>query len=101
MVFHMKTTLEVSEPVMARLRKEAARSGKTMSQLVESALRLLLYRKPRAQAPPALPTFHGGRALVDVASREELYRVMEEGDRSEVARQTRGTTRTEKADVPG
>ena len=42
MVFHMKTTLNIDDTVMDRLRRESARSGRTMSELVETALRQLL-----------------------------------------------------------
>ena len=38
----MKTTLNIDDTVMAELKREAARQGRTMSDLVESALRLLL-----------------------------------------------------------
>ena len=40
-VFHMKTTLNIDDTVMAQLRREAARQGRTMSELVETALRNL------------------------------------------------------------
>ncbi len=77
MVIHMKTTLNIDDSVMARLRQEAARSGRTMSELVEMALRNLLQaRRGRAPLPP-LPSFDGGGALVDIADREALYRAME------------------------
>jgi len=79
MVFHMKTTLNIDDTVMARLRQESARSGRTMSELVEAALRLLL-EKDRRRARPKLrplPTFRGGGYLVDIADREALYDVME------------------------
>jgi Arc/MetJ family transcription regulator len=42
MGFHMKTTLNIDDTVMAELKREAARQGRTMSDLVETALRLLL-----------------------------------------------------------
>ena len=42
MVFHMKTTLQIDDGVMRRLKREAARQGKTMSDLVETALRRML-----------------------------------------------------------
>jgi hypothetical protein len=42
MASHMKTTLNIHPAVMAQLRREAARRGCTMSELVESALQLLL-----------------------------------------------------------
>lgn len=42
MVIHMKTTLNIDDSVMQRLREEAARRGKTMSELVEAGLRRVL-----------------------------------------------------------
>lgn len=76
-VNHMKTTLNIDDAVMARLRREAARTGKTMSELVETALRLLLQARREPTDLPPLPTFDSGGALVDLADRAELYRVME------------------------
>ncbi|MBM4133323.1 MAG: ribbon-helix-helix protein, CopG family [Nitrospira sp.] len=77
MVFHMKTTLVIDDRVMARLREEAARQGKTISELVEAALRLMLQaQKPKPVIPP-LPSFHGGGYLVDIADRDALYQAME------------------------
>ena len=79
MVFHMKTTLNIDDTVMGRLRREAARQGKTMSELVEAALRLLFQagsRKSKAKLRP-LPTFRSGGHLVDIADRDALYEVME------------------------
>lgn len=73
----MKTTLNIDESVMARLRKEVARSGRTMSELVEMALRgLLQSRRTGADLAP-LPVFDSGGALVDIADRDALYRSME------------------------
>jgi hypothetical protein len=77
MVFHMKTTLDIDDDVMARLKREAARQGKTMSELVETALRLLLQRRPPPAELPPLPSFRGGAELVDVADRDALYEAME------------------------
>jgi hypothetical protein len=77
MVFHMKTTLTIDDSVMARLRRESARTGRTMSELVETALRRLLQSKPEAVELPPLPSFNSGGALVDIADREALYRAME------------------------
>ena len=42
MVGQMKTTLTISDAVMDELRKTAQRTGKTISELVETALRNLL-----------------------------------------------------------
>ena len=77
MVSHMKTTLNIDDTVMAQLKREAARQGRTMSELVETALRLLFRsRRGRAELPP-LPAFRSGGHLVDVADRDALYHAME------------------------
>ncbi len=73
----MKTTLNIDKTVMAQLKREAARQGRTMSELVETALRLL-FRSPRKREElPSLPKFHSGGTLVDIADREALYGAME------------------------
>jgi hypothetical protein len=77
MVFRMKTTLNIDDSVMARLRREAARTGRTMSELVETALRRMLQQRREREALPPLPSFDSGGALVDVADRDALYRAME------------------------
>jgi plasmid stability protein len=77
MVFHMKTTLNIDDTVMERLRREAARSGRTMSELVETALRMLLRSRREPVELDALPSFDGGGARVDIADRDALYNAME------------------------
>lgn len=77
MLRHMKTTLRIDDAVMAQLRREAARQQRSMSELVETALRLLLRSSKKAAPLPALPGFRSGGALVDVASRDALYHAME------------------------
>lgn len=73
----MKTTLNIDETVMAQLKREAARQGRTMSELMETALRLLFHAPRKHKDLPPLPTFHSGGALVDVADRDALYQAME------------------------
>jgi hypothetical protein len=77
MVFHMKTTLQIDDTVMAQLKREAARQGRTMSELVETALRSLFRSQNERVELTPLPTFHSGGALVDVADRDALYQAME------------------------
>jgi hypothetical protein len=77
MVFHMKTTLNIDDTVMARLRRESARTGRTMSELVETALRGLLQAKAAPATLAPLPSWNSGGAVVDVADREALYQAME------------------------
>jgi hypothetical protein len=76
MVFHMKTTLNIDDTVMAQLKREAARQGRTMSELVETALRLLFRSSKKREELPPLPVFTSG-TIVDVADREALYHAME------------------------
>lgn len=78
MVCHMKTTLNIDEPVMVAVKREAARRGITMTALVEEALR----KELRTASAPSrgldpLPTFDSGGAVVDVADRDALYAAME------------------------
>jgi hypothetical protein len=73
----VKTTLSLDDALVARLKREAARRGRSMSELVETALRLLFRERRGAQALPELPSFESGGALVDVADRTALYEAME------------------------
>ena len=73
----MKTTFNIDDTVMAELKREAARQGRMMSEMVETALRLLLRSQRKRGIIPALPTFRSGGALVDIADRGALYQAME------------------------
>ena len=73
----VKTTLIIDDTVMALLRCEAARRRCTMSELVESSLRLALEKPRTATRMSRLPVFRGGKALVDIADRDALYHAME------------------------
>ena len=77
MVFRMKTTLNIDDTVVAELKREAARQGRTMSELVETALRLLLRSQRKREKIPALPTFRSGGTRVNIADRDALYQAME------------------------
>jgi plasmid stability protein len=79
MFFHMKTTLNIDDQIMKQLKSEAAKQGKTISFLVESALRAALSKKNTKldNRLPELPSFDGGGAKVTIADRDELYRIME------------------------
>jgi hypothetical protein len=73
----MKTTLNIDDTVMEQLKREAARQGRTMSDLVETALRGLFRAQRQAGALPPLPSFHGGGTRVEAADRDALYQAME------------------------
>jgi hypothetical protein len=78
MVSHMKTTLNLDSHLMVRLKQEAAAQGRTMSDLFESALRLILEKRPPARKIAPLPTFAGGHPRANIANREALEDFMEE-----------------------
>ena len=81
MVFHMKTTLNIDNGVMSRLREEAARRGVTMSALVEAGLRRILDEsaetRDKGEGLSTLPSWSSGGTRVDVARRDDLYAAME------------------------
>lgn len=74
----MRTTLKIDDRLMADLKREAARQGCTVSELVETALRLLLQSQHKRTKIKPLPTFDGGEELVDIADRNALYDAMED-----------------------
>lgn len=72
----MKTTLNIDDAIMAELKREAARQGRTVSELVETALRL---RSAQKRPPlPDLPKFEGREPLIDIANRGALYDVIDD-----------------------
>jgi molybdenum cofactor biosynthesis enzyme len=78
MVYHMKTTLNISDETMRAVKQEALHRGQTMSALVEAALRGILTPKPKPARLPPLPEMHSGGVKVDVADRRALYDAMED-----------------------
>ena len=75
----MKITLNLSKVMIARLKREAVRQGRTLSELVEWALRAMFeQRKQPPKRLPKLPRFRMGHALVDIADRDALYDAMDD-----------------------
>ncbi len=79
----MKTTLNIDDTVMRRLREAAARRQTTMSSLVEAGLRRVLADSSpedvEAKPLPPLPSWKSGGQRVDISNREEMYGVLEGG----------------------
>jgi len=78
MLVRMKTTVIIADPLMAQVKREAAKRGTTMSELIEAALRSFLgqSRKPPTEPRP-LPRFSSGGHLVNIDDREALDDAME------------------------
>lgn len=75
----MKTTLNIHDEVMDKPEREAAQQGRTVSELVETALRLLFQRGPGRESLPELPVFSMGSERVGLSNRDALYDAMDEG----------------------
>jgi hypothetical protein len=86
MDFRVKTTLEIPDHLMRQLKERAARDGKTMSELVEGALRTLLEHKAEARELPPLPTFKSGGFLVNIDNRAEWYDQLDDADEADDVR---------------
>ena len=76
MLFHMKTTLIIPDPVFRDLKKRAVDRNTTISELATEYLRQGL-RQPQKRKPFRLPSFKMGPPLIDIANREEIYRVLD------------------------
>lgn len=83
MGFHMKTTLEIDETVMRELKARAAREGRTMSELVETALRALLAERPAPVELPPLPVFNLGGLSDHADSRDRMDAFLGDDDLDE------------------
>jgi hypothetical protein len=73
----MKTSLMIPDHLMRELKRLAARRGETLSAVVAEVLRRGLAEPRETMDLPPLPTHRMGRAAVDVADRDALYRAME------------------------
>jgi len=83
MIARVRTTVRIDDALFAELKAEAARSGRTLAQVIEDALRESLARRRSAgerRRPADLPTFRG-RGLqpgVDLDSTAQLLELMDE-----------------------
>lgn len=62
----MRTTINLPDELVAAAKRRARQEGRTLTSLLEEAVRLLLARDPADTTPAALPTWGSpeGRALV-------------------------------------
>ena len=79
----MQTTLNIDKAIVERLYAEAKRRGTTASALAEAGIRRVLAEasaeskaRQSQETLPELPKLPPGPMLVDIANKEELYRVM-------------------------
>jgi len=78
----VRTTLTMDDALMQQVKELAARSHRTMSEVIEDAVRVLLARQvPRdSTAELVLPTFGGSglRPGVDLDDKESLAALLDE-----------------------
>jgi len=77
----MRTTLRLNEPLLAEAKKYAAETGKTLTAVIEDALREMLARQKQManRRRVRLPTFRGGKLQrgVDLDHTSALLDLME------------------------
>lgn len=73
----MKTSLVIPDALYRAVKRRAAERGETISGVVADCLRRGLETDPPRGEQPALPAFEMGRARVDVADRDRVYRLLD------------------------
>jgi Arc/MetJ family transcription regulator len=70
----MRTTIDIDDELYRTVREHAARSGRTVSAVVEDAVRWAMQRQTPAGPPRPLSTFRGSglRAGIDLTSNSAL-----------------------------
>jgi len=79
----MRTTIRLDENLLAEAKQRAARSGMTLTAVIEEALRESFNRRERREQPPArLPAWGKGWVLpgVDLDDSAALLDLMERED---------------------
>ncbi len=78
----MRTTLSISDELLAAAKRRARERGQTLGELVNRALqRELSDARPPGKAPP-VPVFHSGtgpRAGIDLSSNRALLEALDDG----------------------
>jgi hypothetical protein len=77
----MRTTLQLQDQLVIEAKQRAAETGRTLTKLVEDAIRLELGRADNAQRPPYRIEAVGGRGLqpgVDLDDSAALLDLMED-----------------------
>jgi hypothetical protein len=77
----VRTTIRIDEALYRRTKARAAETGRTVSEVIEDAIREALRPRPRAAAAAApLPVYGGSGTMpgVDLASNERLRDLVDE-----------------------
>ena len=76
----MKATFDIDEAILQRLQEASVQRETSISALVEAGLRHIFVEPvsfgDKVKIPRQLPTLDSGEFRIDVANREELYRIL-------------------------
>ncbi len=78
----MRTTVSISDELLAAAKRRARERGQTLGEVVDAALRRELSQTVSLGERPAVPVFTGGtgpRPGVDLTSNRGLHEVLDEG----------------------
>ena len=78
----MRTTVSISDELLAAAKRRARERGQTLGEVVDAALRRELHRPNDPQERPAVPVFRGGtgpRPGIDLTSNRALHEALDEG----------------------
>lgn len=81
MMTSMRTTIRIDDELYRSVRERALRSGRTVGEVIEDAVRRALQHEGQGQeAPGSLPTFKGSGLApgVDLSSNSAVRAVMDE-----------------------
>ncbi|MGB2711496.1 MAG: CopG family transcriptional regulator [Conexibacter sp.] len=78
----MRTTLSISDELLAAAKRRARERGQTLGDVVDAALQRELNDAGPAQTAPPVPVFRGGsgpRPGIDLSSNRALLEALDEG----------------------
>ena len=77
----MRTTVSISDELLAAAKRRARQRGQSLGSVIEDALRRELATAERDATRPEVPVFNGGngpRPGIDLRSNKALYEVLDE-----------------------
>ena len=69
--------MNLPESLLEAARERAASEGRSVTSLMEEALRRLLEEQPALTPLAPLPTWRGGRLLIDLEDKDALWEILD------------------------
>jgi hypothetical protein len=82
MLYIMRTTVSISDELLAAAKRRARERGQTLGEVVDAALRRELSHPHQPGERPPVPVFRGGtgpRPGIDLTSNRSLHDALDEG----------------------